>query len=94
MTDLVELAKRLDFIAEVSDGGRKPDPSSVTRRSAKAMRLAQARIEADAARLEKAREALQTTWDALGEMTVPKGHPLLAASVKAREALKELSHDR
>ena len=46
MDDLRNLAERLDFYADTGDMGRKPDPSSITRRSAKALREAAARIEA------------------------------------------------
>jgi hypothetical protein len=40
MDDLIELAQRLDFAADCGDMGRKPDHSSVTRRSANALRQA------------------------------------------------------
>ncbi len=45
MDDMIELAQRLEFYADTGDMGRKPDPSSITRRSAKALREAAAEIE-------------------------------------------------
>ena len=44
MEELLELAARLDFAATCSDMGRAPDHSSVTRRSAKALRAAKREI--------------------------------------------------
>ena len=61
MDDLKELAQRLDFAADCGDMGRGPDHSSVTRRSAKALRAAAARIEALEAQLA-ARDAEIAAW--------------------------------
>lgn len=68
MSDRLELANRLDFIAEVSDGGREPDHSSVTRRSAKALRDADCAIETLQAELADARAKVgRARADALEE---------------------------
>jgi len=80
----IELAKRLDFMAEVSDDGREPDPSSVTRQSSAELRHL-------ARKLEIAREALVLVANARDAMN---GGSIQECRRTASQALARLDKEK